>query len=261
MKLIDPLIRAARERTDHRCRVDGEMYADDYDRLRRTQLRELSPDRTIRIRYDWLRVACLVVLMAVSVTALATSEAEPTTAAPIETVRYGDQHLAVAAVQQYLADNGYSIVVDGIYGPQTYRAVTHFQRANGLIVDGIVGPQTQRAMGFVGDAPPVGPSPNAPSTAGLRCPGWAPLLEAHGMPVAYFDYVIYRESRCNPAAYNGRGADDSYGGLQINTEGALWGELQRRCGLTSKQQLLDAATNVACGAQLYRAYGRRPWGG
>lgn len=34
------------------------------------------------------------------------------------------------------------IVADGIFGPQTDRAVRRFQRANGLIIDGIVGPMT-----------------------------------------------------------------------------------------------------------------------
>jgi peptidoglycan hydrolase-like protein with peptidoglycan-binding domain len=39
------------------------------------------------------------------------------------------------------------IPADGIYGPQTRRAVMRFQRANGLLVDGIAGPQTLAALG------------------------------------------------------------------------------------------------------------------
>ena len=40
------------------------------------------------------------------------------------------------------------IAADGIYGPQTRRAVRAFQRAHGLIVDGIAGPQTLGALGL-----------------------------------------------------------------------------------------------------------------
>jgi peptidoglycan hydrolase-like protein with peptidoglycan-binding domain len=40
------------------------------------------------------------------------------------------------------------ITADGIYGPQTRRAVRRFQRRHHLIVDGIVGPQTLGALGI-----------------------------------------------------------------------------------------------------------------
>jgi lysozyme family protein len=40
------------------------------------------------------------------------------------------------------------IPADGIYGPQTRRAVRRFQRAHGLVVDGIAGKQTLAALGL-----------------------------------------------------------------------------------------------------------------
>jgi peptidoglycan hydrolase-like protein with peptidoglycan-binding domain len=49
----------------------------------------------------------------------------------------------VAALQGALG-----IPADGIYGPQTRRAVRSFQRAHGLVVDGIAGPQTLGALGL-----------------------------------------------------------------------------------------------------------------
>jgi hypothetical protein len=39
------------------------------------------------------------------------------------------------------------IPADGIYGPQTRRAVRRFQRSHGLTVDGLAGPQTLRTLG------------------------------------------------------------------------------------------------------------------
>jgi len=48
----------------------------------------------------------------------------------------------VTLIQSALANLGYSVSIDGIFGQGTQRAVMQFQSDNGLSVDGIVGPRT-----------------------------------------------------------------------------------------------------------------------
>jgi peptidoglycan hydrolase-like protein with peptidoglycan-binding domain len=50
---------------------------------------------------------------------------------------------SVVALQRALG-----ITADGVYGPQTRKAVRRFQRSQGLAVDGIAGPQTLAALGL-----------------------------------------------------------------------------------------------------------------
>ncbi len=52
----------------------------------------------------------------------------------------------VVWAQEHLATAGYTIPIDGDYGPATQSAVEHFQSAEGLTVDGIVGPATWAAL-------------------------------------------------------------------------------------------------------------------
>ncbi|MCL1473475.1 peptidoglycan-binding domain-containing protein [Argonema antarcticum] len=43
---------------------------------------------------------------------------------------------------------GFDIKIDGIYGVDTEKAVSQFQRRKGLDVDGRIGPQTRAALGL-----------------------------------------------------------------------------------------------------------------
>lgn len=58
------------------------------------------------------------------------------------TTRRGSRGDAVLQVQQRLHDRGWTIGVDGDFGPQTDHVVRGFQADKGLEVDGIVGPIT-----------------------------------------------------------------------------------------------------------------------
>ncbi|MEO0540832.1 MAG: peptidoglycan-binding protein [Cyanobacteria bacterium P01_A01_bin.105] len=65
----------------------------------------------------------------------------------LSTLRQGDQGPQVTELQRALNRNGANIAEDGIYGPQTQRAVSNFQRRQGLTPDGVAGPQTLNALG------------------------------------------------------------------------------------------------------------------
>lgn len=93
-----------------------------------------------------------------------------------------------------------------------------------------------------------------------RCAEVADYVVAAGMP-EWMTLVAWRESRCIASVRNldRSTGDESWGLFQINTLGRLWGEVRSRCGLRSREQLLDQRTNVACASKLFTAYGFRPW--
>lgn len=58
------------------------------------------------------------------------------------TLRRGAKGDLVTQLQRFLAQDGSSLAIDGIFGPGTQSAVRAFQKKYGLLVDGVVGPQT-----------------------------------------------------------------------------------------------------------------------
>lgn len=71
---------------------------------------------------------------------------DPITTQPWPTVRRGASNSFRVTVLQYvMRHRGYSLDVDGSFGPATEEAVRSFQKAKGLSVDGVVGPNTWRA--------------------------------------------------------------------------------------------------------------------
>ena len=103
-----------------------------------------APSRAHLLR----RVGLLLAVFALAVSAAGTAPAvadKPDVSAGAAkaevTLRKGDRGPAVAAVQRKL-----DLEADGVFGPQTHRAVKRFQRRKGLAADGIVGPLTRTAL-------------------------------------------------------------------------------------------------------------------
>lgn len=69
-----------------------------------------------------------------------------TPAYPGATLRRGSKGAAVQSLQQRLSDLGYTLSMDGNFGPGTAKAVVAFQQKNNLGQDGIVGPKTWAAL-------------------------------------------------------------------------------------------------------------------
>ena len=107
------------------------------------------------------------------------------------------------------------------------------------------------------------PSPPAPVVEGC----FADLAAQVGWPaeaIPHLTQIIERESHCDPSSntgYRPSTGDWSLGLLQINTLGDLLTARQATCAITSREQLLDPATNLRCGLALFNQSGFGPWGG
>lgn len=62
-------------------------------------------------------------------------------------LKRGSKGEPVKAVQRALVAAGFTVDIDGDFGPKTEAAVKDFQRSKGLTADGIVGPMTAAALG------------------------------------------------------------------------------------------------------------------
>lgn len=99
----------------------------------------------------------------------------------------------------------------------------------------------------------------APADAGGRrgtCPEYHALLAAHGLPVATFSRIMWRESRCQPAA---RSRTRDTGLLQINDVHHRWIRRTWHVAGPVVAWLQVPEHNVAVAGALYRRDGTRPW--
>ena len=122
------------------------------------------------------------------------------------TLRRGSRGSAVRALQTLLKNKNHDPgTIDGIFGPNTERAVRSFQRAENIQVDGIVGPQTKSKLGVSGggtpaagttsgsgdaDSPVTRASADAPSGPGAnQSSGWTTMEIGGTMYEVGNDYV------------------------------------------------------------------------
>ncbi|NEO27955.1 MAG: chitosanase, partial [Kamptonema sp. SIO4C4] len=71
----------------------------------------------------------------------------------------------VRLVQKALQNAGFSLEIDGVYGPGTAQKLAAFQQQNGLMADGIVGNSTRAALGIEEDSDNPDPPPTVTETA------------------------------------------------------------------------------------------------
>ena len=250
-----------------------------YLRWRDQTRRDLS--RTFGI----LALLAVIVWTATSISAEGAAtlptHATPTTPTPATTsiwLTTGSSGDDVTTVQTILAHHGWSLAVDGDYGPITEAIVTRFQAASGLLADGIVGPVTWNALASVAPAPAVRgtsvqvaapPPPAATSTSSdAKCPQWWDTARQAGWPEDYLprlDLIMYRESRCDPNVLNDSylrgGGDYSFGLVQINVKpGAgtqpFFGPLLD----WDWSRLYDPLTNLQMGLAMGREFESKSWG-
>jgi len=67
-------------------------------------------------------------------------------ACPSPYLKQGSQGDSVRNLQQRLSQLGYTLTIDGMFGPGTFNAIKQCQEKNGLTCDGIVGPNTWAAI-------------------------------------------------------------------------------------------------------------------
>ena len=128
----------------------------------------------------------------------------------------------VVALQQALG-----ISADGVYGPQTRRAVRAYQVNHGLLVDGIAGPQTLGSLGLASSA-----STSSSSSSGV------------------LERIAQCESGGDPTTDTGNGY---YGKYQFSL--STW----RRMGGTGNPAQASEALQDQLAARLYAQEGTAPW--
>jgi peptidoglycan hydrolase-like protein with peptidoglycan-binding domain len=142
----------------------------------------------------------------------------------------------VAALQRALG-----ITADGVYGPNTRRAVRRYQRNQGLQVDGIAGPVTLAHLGLAGRGSGAATGQSATSSAGANGPA----------PNATLARIAACESSGNPAAVSSTG--QYRGKYQFSQQ--TWEEY----GGTGDPAAAPEAEQDRIAAALYAARGTQPW--
>ena len=141
---------------------------------------------------------------------------------------------SVSALQSALG-----ITPDGVYGPNTRRAVRNYQRNQGLAVDGIAGPVTLAHLGLAGQG------------SGAATRGTASTGASASAPNATLARIAACESSGNPAAVSPTG---QYRG-KYQFSRATW----REYGGTGDPAAAPESVQDSIAARLLAARGTQPW--
>ena len=128
-------------------------------------------------------------------------------------------------------------------------------------------PQTPQTNPATQTQPTREPQPNTveilpagvPKDPSKRCPQWEPKFAQHGLPVQAFSFIAWRESRCNPQAWNRfRNANGSQdlGLVQVNSS---WKTVTRNICGTGIKGLFNVDCNLSVAKYLYDNGGLRHW--
>ena len=131
------------------------------------------------------------------------------------------------------------ITPDGVYGPNTRRAVRNYQRNQGLAVDGIAGPVTLAHLGLAGRG--SGAATGGSASTGASAPA----------PNATLAKIAACESSGNPAAVSPSG--QYRGKYQFSRQ--TW----REYGGTGDPAAAPESVQDAIAAKLLAARGTQPW--
>jgi len=131
------------------------------------------------------------------------------------------------------------ITPDGVYGPNTRRAVRNYQRNQGLAVDGIAGPVTLAHLGLAGQG------------SGAATGGSASTGASASAPNATLAKIAACESSGNPAAVSPSG--QYRGKYQFSRQ--TW----REYGGTGDPAAAPESVQDAIAAKLLAARGTQPW--
>lgn len=111
-------------------------------------------------------------------------------------VGYGSRGSDVTELQKRLNQNGYSLDVDGQFGPKTLAAVKDYQQKNGLSVDGIVGKNTWGALTGASAA-----TPSTPAQPETKAPTFEYGAYKPSNTVAQAEALLQQQMANKPGAY------------------------------------------------------------
>jgi Transglycosylase-like domain/Putative peptidoglycan binding domain len=204
------------------------------DSRKRRELARRLRLRRFRVRGSVLSLAAVALCVAVAGAGFAVAESGQT----VTSVKRGDRGPAVVQIQKKLG-----ISADGVFGPQTERAVKRFQRRKGLTVDGVVGPQTREALGL--------PAFSARSVRRSGTGGSSVRTRSGVKVPRILQRIAECESGGNPRAIGGGGRYRGKYQFSMSTWRAYGG----------KGDPVDAseAEQDRIAVKLYRARGTSPW--